>query len=410
MERIITMSQIMRNIATGLVLLLGTLILDGCSQSSSSLDSDRYEQESNNSASGDRDSESEGGSGSIQALATAPVSGAEYLTVDAGRDQVADPNVVLFLHGEADSSMDDITAVYWNQLKGSDVTLANPTALNPAFITPDITGPELLKFRLTVKDASGNVNYDTVSVRVEPQSSLVTVVGVVVAESADYALFQIRLSPAQASDFVVDFETVNGTSMDSVDYEATFGTVTFAPGETLKEVRVPILADETGEGIETFGLNVSYSVNGEPYVAQGTALIYDEVDLGEAPPQDDLEGGSGVVRVNLEWPSDAIDLDIHVTDPCGNHISFANRKAVCQDLTGQLDVDNVDTSVTEAIENIFWEEAAPLGHYKVELNHYAGAASSYVVRVYYGNNSQVFSGNIELKQTVTILEFNYEGN
>ncbi len=404
------MSQIMRFIATGLFISLGALALNGCSQSSSSLDSQRYETGSNNSQSGDRGSETEGGSGGVQALAVAPVRGAEYLSVDAGRDQVADPNVVLFLNGEAASTMDDIVAVYWNQLKGSAVTIANPTSLNPAFITPDVSGPELLKFRLTVQDAAGNLNYDTISVRVEPQSSLVTVVGVTVEESAEYALFKIRLSPAQASDFTVDFKTVNGTSINSIDYEETFGTITFAPGETLKEVRVPLLSDETGEGIETFGLNVSYNVNGEPFVAQGTALIYDGVDLGEVPPQDDLSGGSGIVRVNLEWPSDANDLDIHVTDPCGNQIYFSNRTAVCNELTGQLDVDNVDHDVTVPVENIYWDEAAPFGHYKVVLVHYNGAASSYVVRVFYGNNSKVFSGTIEPKQEITIFEFDYQGN
>ncbi|WP_020409251.1 Calx-beta domain-containing protein [Hahella ganghwensis] len=404
------MSQMMRLMAAGLALLLGILAVGGCSQSSSSLDSDRYESETSGGTSNEQNQGNEGEVSSLQALAVAPVRGAEYISVDAGRDQVADPNVVMFLNGEAASSMDDIVAVYWNQLKGPEVTIANPASLTPAFITPDIDGSDMLKFRLTVQDASGNINYDTLTVRIEPLSRLVTVVGVVVEESEDYALFQIRLSPAQPTDFIVDFNTVNGTSIDSIDYEETFGTVTFAPGETLKEVRVPILSDETGEGIETFGLDVSYSVDGEPYVAQGTALIFDGTDLGENPSQDGLEGGSGIVRINLEWPSDAIDLDIHVYDPCGNHIYYGNRTAVCNELTGQLDVDNVDADVTEAVENIFWDESAPLGNYRVVLDHFNGTASPYVVRIFYGNNSQEFSGSIGPDDEITILEFDYQGN
>ena len=391
--------------------LILALVVSGCGQSSSSLDKNRYDSETDNNSlnQGEPDAGDESDR-ELQLLAVAPVSGSEFLTVDAGRDQVTDPNVLLFLNGQAESSMDDIVAIYWSQLKGTPVTIADPTSLNPAFMAPDIQHTEQLQFRLTVQDASGNTNYDTITVRVEPQSRLVTVVSVVVEESAEFAVFQVRLTPAQPTEFVADYATFNGSSINELDYETTIGTLTFAPGETLKEVRVPILSDDNGESYETFGLNVGYTIDGESYSTQGTALIYDQGSTGTAPPQDDLTGGSGIVRINLEWPSDDNDLDIHVIDPCGNEIYYSNKTAICDDKTGQLDVDNVETGVEDPIENIFWENEAPLGVYRAFVVHYRGEPTTYTARIYYGNNSQEFTGSLVEKEEVTLLEFNYMGN
>ncbi len=391
------------------IILLLALVVSGCGQSSSSLDADRYDSVSGNDTGNDAGSDDEGDN-SVQLLAVAPVTGGEYITVNAGRDQVTDPNVLLFLNGQAESSMDDIVAIYWNQLKGTPVTIADPTSLNPAFMAPDIQNTEQLQFRLTVQDASGNTNYDTIAVRVEPQSRLVTVVSVVVEESAEFATFLVRLTPAQSTEFVADYSTFNGSSIDGIDYEATFGTLTFAPGETLKEVRVPILTDDDGENYETFSLNVGYTVEGLTYSTQGTALIYDQGTVLDVPPQGDLTGGSGVVRINLEWPSDDNDLDIHVIDPCGNEIYYNNKTAICETNIGQLDVDNVDPGIEDPIENIFWENGAPLGAYRAFVYHFRGEPTTYTARIYYGNNSQIVTGSISEHEEITLLEFNYMGN
>jgi dienelactone hydrolase len=55
----------------------------------------------------------------------------------------------------------------------------------------------------------------------------------------------------------VDFATVDGAAQAGADYVATGGTLTFAPGERLREVRVTILNDGLQEGLETFRIKLA---------------------------------------------------------------------------------------------------------------------------------------------------------
>ena len=55
----------------------------------------------------------------------------------------------------------------------------------------------------------------------------------------------------------VDYATSDGTATAGEDYTATSGTLTFAAGERVKTVPVPILDDSHDEGHETFSLRLS---------------------------------------------------------------------------------------------------------------------------------------------------------
>ena len=55
----------------------------------------------------------------------------------------------------------------------------------------------------------------------------------------------------------VDYATADGTAKAGEDYTATSGTLTFAAGERVKTVSVPILDDGHDEGHETFSLRLS---------------------------------------------------------------------------------------------------------------------------------------------------------
>ena len=80
-------------------------------------------------------------------------------------------------------------------------------------------------------------------------------------EGADAAVdFEVSLSRAYtnaAHSVTVDYATADGTATAGEDYTATSGTLTFAPGETEKTVRVPVLDDVIDEGEETFTLRLS---------------------------------------------------------------------------------------------------------------------------------------------------------
>lgn len=75
--------------------------------------------------------------------------------------------------------------------------------------------------------------------------------------------------------------------------------------------------------------------------------------------------GTGDIAFRLLW-SGLSDLDLHVLDPAGDHLSFVRREAASG---GRLDVDcngSSDQVCERPIENVFWPEgAAPAGEYRV---------------------------------------------
>jgi Ca2+-binding RTX toxin-like protein len=75
----------------------------------------------------------------------------------------------------------------------------------------------------------------------------------------------------------VNYATANGTAIAGSDYVATSGTLSFAPGETVKTVVVDITDDAAAEGLERFALNLSGATN---------ATILDGAALGEIAPND----------------------------------------------------------------------------------------------------------------------------
>ena len=69
--------------------------------------------------------------------------------------------------------------------------------------------------------------------------------------------FAVSLSRAASRPVRVAYATVDGTARAGADYTRTRGTLKFAPGETVKTVRVPVLDDAHDEGEETLTLRLS---------------------------------------------------------------------------------------------------------------------------------------------------------
>ncbi|HEV7488051.1 MAG TPA: Calx-beta domain-containing protein [Thermoanaerobaculia bacterium] len=95
------------------------------------------------------------------------------------------------------------------------------------------------------------------------------------------ATFNVRLSFASTLPVVVAWRTENGSARDDSDYAAGIGTITFAPGETVKAVTVKISGDTTPEPNETFGLVIIGASNAIPG-SGGTCTIVN--DDGQPPP------------------------------------------------------------------------------------------------------------------------------
>ena len=89
-------------------------------------------------------------------------------------------------------------------------------------------------------------------------------------EGTDATLdFAVSLSRAASGPVAVAYATADGTATAGADYTARKGQLTFAPGETAKTVRVPVLDDAHDEGEETLTLRLSAASGA--VLADGTA-------------------------------------------------------------------------------------------------------------------------------------------
>jgi hypothetical protein len=71
----------------------------------------------------------------------------------------------------------------------------------------------------------------------------------------------------------VNYATANGTATAGSDYNATSGTLTFAPGVTTQTITVQVRGDTTPEANETFAVNLSGASNATIADSQGVGTI-----------------------------------------------------------------------------------------------------------------------------------------
>ena len=88
--------------------------------------------------------------------------------------------------------------------------------------------------------------------------SQTVVEGLTTPQNASYT---VTLSQASNQTVSVNYATANGTATAGLDYTATIGTLTFAPGATSKVINIPILNDSLNEADETFTLTLSSPTN-----------------------------------------------------------------------------------------------------------------------------------------------------
>src|SRR5262249_32648527 len=89
-------------------------------------------------------------------------------------------------------------------------------------------------------------------------------------------IFTLRLSAPSAQPVSVAYATVNGSALAGSDFQAASGTLTFAPGETIKPVTVLVNGDRLGEANETFVVTLSDTSNATIFDGQGTGTISDD--------------------------------------------------------------------------------------------------------------------------------------
>ena len=190
--------------------------------------------------------------------------------------------------------------------------------------------------------------------------------------------FDVALSEASSHTIEIAYGTVDGTAIAGEDYVAKSGTLTFAPGETLKQVSVTVLPDLIVEGNETFSL----SLTGPDGTALAQGTITDDDD-GSALPTLTVEDivvdeGSGTARLTLALSSAAatpVAVEYVTRDGQAlagdDYLAASGTLMIAAGATGaSLDIDLVDDAVAEAKETFkvqFASEDASVETAKVRI-------------------------------------------
>jgi Calx-beta domain len=90
------------------------------------------------------------------------------------------------------------------------------------------------------------------------------------------AAVTVTLSAASAQTVTVDWATADGTATAGVDYTAGSGTLTFAPGDTIKTISIAISGDALDEVDETILVNLAGATNATLSDPQATCTIQDD--------------------------------------------------------------------------------------------------------------------------------------
>ncbi|MDZ5458368.1 Calx-beta domain-containing protein [Azohydromonas lata] len=154
----------------------------------------------------------------------------------------------------------------------------------------------------------------------------ITVDDVDVDESSTVARFTLRLTAPSALPVSVSYSNSNATAANGSDYSARSGTVTFAPGQTVLTVDIPILANTTAERTEFFLLNLFSPVNDT--IARNTAwaTIYDNDQILPGAPV--IRVGDRVVDESAGVVSFTVTLDRPATGNVSVHVATANGTAL----------------------------------------------------------------------------------
>jgi hypothetical protein len=115
----------------------------------------------------------------------------------------------------------------------------------------------------------------TVTVPVKP-TMVVSEVLVPEGDSGITAMmFPVTLSVPTTQTVTVSYMTLNGTA-GSKDYQSSSGTLTFAPGETVRYITVAVSGDTTRENNETLAVRLTNAVGATITKAEVTGIILDD--------------------------------------------------------------------------------------------------------------------------------------
>jgi hypothetical protein len=125
-------------------------------------------------------------------------------------------------------------------------------------VTGEVKGYVTVNLDETSFPRASNLQGLAFTVLVNPAIVQFATNNVTVDKAAGRATVTITRSGDKSGSMTVDYATGNGTGNDRSDYTPAFGSVTFAPGETSKDVTVPLI--NHGYGSADFGAQRNFHV------------------------------------------------------------------------------------------------------------------------------------------------------
>ncbi len=104
----------------------------------------------------------------------------------------------------------------------------------------------------------------------------------VIEGQQSFATFTVNLAGSVAQPVTVDYTTVDGSAIAGLDYTTTTGQLTFAPGDSVKTITVPILNDALPESTESFTARLSNATNAILSNPEAVGIIRDDDARGRA--------------------------------------------------------------------------------------------------------------------------------
>ena len=163
-------------------------------------------------------------------------------------------------------------------------TLTNGVTATATIVAmPTIAGAVLTNVAMVVRneiDANLTNNVATTTVTSGPAGVSIADTSVVEGDvGTTNAVFSLALNAPSAQTVTVAYSTANGTAVAGIDYEATSGVVTFAPGVTNQTIAVPVIGDVEIESNVVFYVQLSNPTNGTLVRAQAVGTIINNEGL-----------------------------------------------------------------------------------------------------------------------------------
>ncbi|MFI3245185.1 MAG: Calx-beta domain-containing protein [Ferrimonas sp.] len=179
-----------------------------------------------------------------------------------------------------------------------------------------------------------------------------------VEEGQDFVPFTVQLSAPQNEAITITYGTIDITATAGSDYVATTGSVTFAPGETVKSIPVALLADQAYECTEAFLLTLNHQ--GRSYSGFGQVI-----DDGQVLPMATLSMQADEMRENGGQTHGVVEFEQPLCRDVNLSISYSGTAEHGSDFSAPdtlmvaanssasaFAIDVIDDDISEAREQI----------------------------------------------------------